>query len=376
MTDAEFATETRIPDILFQPGRIASLAVKNRIVMAPMTRSFSPGGVPGPDVAAYYRRRAEGGVGLIMTEGTWVPHWSASDDPDAPRFYGDDALAGWKHVADEVHAAGGLIMPQLWHVGQLLDKKTGESRGHLVGPSGLTGGVGIMPKPLDEPATQQEIDEVIDAYAKAAVSAKDLGFDGVELHGAHGYLLDQFFWAQSNLRTDRYGGSVADRTRLAVEIVGEIKRRTGGTFPVVLRFSQFKLHDFAARPFPTPADLEAFLHPLVEAGVDAFHASQRRFWEGEFGTELNLAGWARKLSGKPAITVGSVTLKRDLIEGFGQPGSDAADNLPRLREVMERGDFDFVAVGRALIANPTWPQAVRSSQPIQPFAASALAQLN
>ena len=376
MKDFEPRVATPIPDILFQPANIGALAVRNRIVMAPMTRSLSPGGVPGPDVAAYYRRRAEGGVGLIITEGTWVPHWSASDDPAAPRFYGEDALAGWKHVVDDVHAAGGLIMPQLWHVGQLLDKKTGAARGHLVGPSGLTGGIGTLPKPLDEPATQQEIDEVIDAYARAAVSARDLGFDGVELHGGHGYLLDQFFWAQSNHRTDRYGGSVADRTRIAVEIVQEIKRRAGGAFPVVLRFSQFKMHDFMARPFPTPADLEAFLHPLVEAGVDAFHASQRRFWEGEFGTDLNLAGWARKLSGKPSITVGSVTLKRDLIEGFGEPGSDAADNLSRLRQMMSRGDFDFVAVGRALIANPTWPQMVRNGQPLQPYAASALAHLD
>jgi len=376
MTESEPAIQTHTSDILFQPANIGTLAVKNRIVMAPMTRSLSPGGLPGPDVAAYYRRRAEGGVGLIVTEGTWVPHWSASDDPDAPRFYGEDALSGWRHVAEEVHAAGGLIVPQLWHVGQLLDKKTGASRGHLVGPSGLTGGIGTMPTLMDAPATPQEIHEVIEAYVQAAVSAKDLGFDGIELHGGHGYLLDQFFWSQSNSRTDRYGGSVADRVRIAVEIVQEIKRRAGTGFPVLLRFSQFKLHDFAARPFPTPAELEAFLAPLVDAGVDAFHASQRRFWEGEFGGELNLAGWARKLSGKPAITVGSVTLKRDLIEGFGNPGSDAADNLPRLREMMARGDFDFVAVGRALIANPNWPQMVRSGQPLKPYAASGLARLD
>jgi len=375
MTDAERASDTVNSDILFQPGRIGSLAVKNRIVMAPMTRSLSPNGVPGPDVAAYYRRRAEGGVGLIVTEGTWVPHWSASDDPAAPRFYGDDALAGWKHVVDEVHAGGGLIIPQLWHVGQIFEEKTGASRGHLVGPSGLTGGFGIMPTLTDEPATQQEIDEVIDAYAKAAVSAKDLGFDGVELHAGHGYLLDQFFWEQSNVRTDRYGGNLAERTRIAVEIVGEIKRRTGGAFPVVLRFSQWKMHDFTAKLFSTPADLEGFLSPLIEAGVDAFHASQRRFWEGEFGTELNLAGWAQKLSSKPGITVGSVTLKRDLIESFGGPGSDAANNLPQLREMMTRGDFDFVAVGRALITNPTWPQKVRSGEQIEAFAQSALAEL-
>ncbi|WP_137130885.1 NADH:flavin oxidoreductase [Rhizobium sp. FY34] len=376
MSDVTSRSDAHRSDILFEPAQIGKLAVKNRIVMAPMTRSFSPEGVPGPDVAAYYRKRAEGGVGLIVTEGTWVPHWSASDDPAAPNFFGDKALAGWSHVVDEVHAAGSLIMPQLWHVGQLFKEGTGASRGHLVGPSGLTGGFGIMPTASDEPATQQEIDEVIEAYAKAAASAQALGFDGVELHAGHGYLLDQFFWEKSNQRTDRYGGGLVERTRFAVEIVEEIKRRTGPDFPVVLRFSQWKMHDFSAQLFSTPTEMAAFLAPLVDAGVDAFHASQRRFWEGEFDTDLNLAGWAKKLTGKPAITVGSVTLKRDLIESFAGPGSDAADNLPLLREKLSRGDFDFVAIGRALIANPDWPEKVRNAQPINDYAATMLAQLD
>ncbi len=362
-------------DALFQPGTIGTLPLRNRIVMAPMTRSRSPGGVPGADVAAYYRRRAEGGVGLIVTEGTWVPDPTAADDPDAPTFYGEAALAGWKHVVDEVHAGGAAIMPQLWHVGQLLDK-TGASRGHLFGPSGLTGGVGVAPQPTDTPATGQEIDAVIDAYATAAASAQALGFDGVELHAGHGYLIDQFFWAATNIRTDRYGGDVAGRTRFAAEIVAEIKRRTGAGFPVTLRFSQWKMHDFGATLFANPTEMAAFLEPLVDAGVDAFHASQRRFWEGEFGTDLNLAGWAQKLSGKPAIAVGSVTLRRDLVDSFDGSGSETADNLPLLRARMARGDFDFIAVGRALIANPEWPGRVRQGQPLTPYAQSALAMLD
>ena len=234
----------------------------------------------------------------------------------------------------------------------IFSKKTAASRGHLFGPSGLTGGFGIMPTPSDEPASQQEIIAVIDAYVKAVLSAKQLGLDGVELHAGDGYLLDQFFWAKSNIRTDRYGGNLIQRTRITVEIVEEIKRRTGSDFPVMLRFSQWKMHDFTAKLFSTPADMEAFLNPLVAAGVDAVHASQRRFWEGEFDTDLNLAGWAQKLSGKPGITVGQVALQRDLIESFSGPGSDLADNLPLLRETMSLGDFDFVAVGRAFIARP------------------------
>ncbi|PZV38760.1 hypothetical protein B5V02_08855, partial [Mesorhizobium kowhaii] len=115
---------------------------------------------------------------------------------------------------------------------------------------------------------------------------------------------------------------------------------------------------------------------VVGSWLVAVQGWERVFWEGGFGTELNLAGWAQKLSGKPAITVGSVTLKRDVIDSRGGSGSEAADNLPLLFEMMARGDFDFVAVGRALIANPSWPQNVRDGQPIQPFLESALAQLS
>ena len=106
-------------DALFRPFKLKSLDLPNRIVMAPMTRSHSPGGVPGPDVAAYYRRRAAAGVGLIISEGTLIERPASGNDPKVPRFWGQDALAGWKRVIDQVHDAGGLMAPQLWHVGSV-----------------------------------------------------------------------------------------------------------------------------------------------------------------------------------------------------------------------------------------------------------------
>ena len=180
--------ESRVA-VLFRPFALKQLALKNRIVMAPMTRRKSLGGVPGPNVAAYYRRRADGGVGLIMTEGTYIPHLGAGFYPDVPHFYGEEALAGWKRVVVEVHAAGGRIFPQIWHVGLAapVDLKMGPG---AVGPSGL-----LKPgEQVREPMTQQEIDDVVRAYGAAAASAERLGFDGLEIHGAHGYLIDQFFW--------------------------------------------------------------------------------------------------------------------------------------------------------------------------------------
>ncbi len=384
MTDAERSELASRAQILFRPFRTAGLDLPNRIVMAPMTRCLSPGGVPGADVAAYYRRRAEGGVGLIVTEGSWIPHPSASNEPDAPRFYGEDALAGWKRVADEVHAVGGKIMPQLWHVGQTgkvelegLYEDTDSGVDRQIGPSGMVGSLGIAPRLLDTPATQREIDEVSEAYVTAAENADRLGFDGVELHAAHGYLFDQFFWHETNLRDDRYGGDLAQRTRFAADIVSAIRARTRPDFPIMLRMSQWKLHDYRARLAETPRQLESFLGPLVDAGVDLFHCSQRRFWEGEFGSDHNLASWVKSLSGKPTITVGSVTLAQDLLETIKGAASDTSANLAKLFALMERDDFDLVAVGRALIMNPEWPAKVRAGaeDEIIPYSPTALQSL-
>lgn len=376
---------TRRIDALFTPFRLAGRTVPNRIVMAPMTRCMAPGGVPTEDVARYYRRRAEGGVGLVITEGAWIPHPSASNEPNAPRFYGEDALAGWRRVAEQVHEAGGLIIPQLWHVGQTTktafegiyaDAEVGVDR--QVGPSGMVGGSGQPPELLDTPATQQEIDEVSQAYVDAAVSAYELGFDGVELHAAHGYIFDQFFWHETNLRTDRYGGDLVDRTRFASEIVREMRARTSPDFPILMRLSQWKIHDYTARLVTSPAELERFLAPLSDAGVDAFHCSQRRFWDTEFGTDMSFAGWVKKVSGKAVITVGSVTLEKDMLHTIVGKESETGRNLDWLLDRFERGEFDLVAIGRALITNPDWPQIVRTrgEAALQPYHPSVLANLD
>ncbi len=247
-------------EALFTPFTIHNLTLANRIVMAPMTRSFSPGGIPGPDVASYYRHRAEGGVGLIITEGTYPPCPAAGFDPRVPHFYGEEALAGWREVVNQVHKAGGKIFPQIWHVGMVFGGQRGEPAAgiHPVGPSGLK----APGEHAGEPMSQAEIDTVIESYGVAAGHAKQLGFDGVEIHAAHGYLIDQFFWEGTNQRTDQYGGDIVSRTRFAVEIVQEVRRRIGPDFPLALRFSQWKLQDFDAKLVGTPAELAVFLEPL------------------------------------------------------------------------------------------------------------------
>jgi len=342
-----------------------------------MTRSKSPGGVPGENVAAYYRRRAEGGVGLIVTEGTYVPHPGAGAYPDVPHFYGDAALAGWKHVVQEVHAAGGRIFPQLWNCGLVIGPG-GKLNADALGPSGLVKpGVPAEGRP-NHAMTQAEIDQIVRAFGEAAASAERLGFDGLEIHGAHGYLLDQFFWQGTNQRTDAYAGGLVERTRFAVEVIREIRRNVSPDFPVCLRFSQWKLQDYAARLVQTPQELEQFLAPLVAAGVDMFHCSQRRFWEPEFeGSDLNLAGWTKKITGKPTITVGSVTLNQEFTRSFGTPDTAAVTGIDELESRLERDEFDLVAVGRSLIVNPAWPKVVRGGDidQLRPFQRDVLAEL-
>ncbi len=347
-------------DALFQPFTLKSLTLKNRLVMAPMTRSFSPGGVPTQAVADYYRRRAEAQVGLIVSEGTVVERPSSSNDPDVPRFWGEDALGAWKTVIDAVHAGGGVMAPQLWHVGSIRNPRTTwVPPGPVDSPSGLS----KPGKRFGEPMTEEAVADAIDAFARAAGNAKRLGFDAIELHGAHGYLIDQFFWAPLNERDDAWGGqSLAERARFAAEMLSAVRTAVGPDFPVIIRLSQWKQQDFAAKLAHTPAEMEAWLRPLADAGADCFHCSQRRFWEPEFeGSDLNFAGWAKKLTGKPTITVGSVGLSGEFVASYAGEASQPA-SLDELLRRLERGDFDLVAVGRALLQDPQWAVKVREGR--------------
>jgi len=279
-------------------------------------------------------------------------------------------------VVDAVHAEGGKIVPQLWHVGSV--RRIGTE------PDASVPAYGPMEKLKDgnvvvHGMTAQDIKDVINAFAQAAKDAQSIGMDGVEIHGAHGYLVDQFFWEGSNQRTDEYGGSLANRSRFAIELIQATRAAVGPNFPIIFRFSQWKQQDYTARLVQTPEALGEFLKPLSDAGVDIFHCSTRRFWEPEFeGSDLNLAGWARQLTGKPTITVGSVGLDGEFLQFMvntdkvAQPAS-----LEKLLERLNNDEFDLVAVGRALLVDPDWAVKVREGREgdILPFSREALTTL-
>src|SRR5690606_29288968 len=329
---------------LFTPFKLRSLELKNRFVMAPMTRSFSRDGVPGPDVAAYYRRRAENEVGLILSEGTVIDRPSSSNDPDVPHFHGEAALAGWKRVIDEVHAAGGKMGPQLWHMGVMPPTRMRDDWTPPVPFEGPSDRVNAG-KTNGRAMSEGDIADTIAAFGRAAKAAQDLGFDMIELHGAHRYLIDQFFWEVTNTRADQYGGAtIGERTRFAAEVIREVRRQIGAEMVLQIRLSQWKPTAYDNKLARTPQELEAWLTPLIEAGVDMLHCSQRRFWEPEFeGSDLNFAGWAKKITGVPTITVGSVGLSGEFTAAFRGDGSTPTP-LDELVRRFDRGDFDLVAV--------------------------------
>jgi 2,4-dienoyl-CoA reductase-like NADH-dependent reductase (Old Yellow Enzyme family) len=352
---------------LFTEFTYGPLTLANRFVMSPMTRNFSPDGVPGDNVAAYYTRRAMAKVGLIITEGVGVDHPSAighgtMGEENIPVLHGAAALAGWRNVVDSVHSAGGKIIPQLWHMGGIRQE----------GSPPHPGAKSMRPNEMSD----AEIEDVIAAFTRSAANAKAVGFDGVALHGGHGYLIDSFLWAGTNTRSDAWGGDILNRTRFATELVKSIRAEVGPDFPILFRISQWKLQDYDAKLAETPDELAVIVGALADAGVDIFDVSTRVFSVPAFaGSDMGLAGWVRKLSGKPSMTVGGIGFDKELAASFAEP-TQAIDNLGEVLRRFHGREFDAVALGRALLMDPAWVLKAQAGAAFEPFDLAAYGRLD
>lgn len=283
-----------------------------------------------------------------------MPDPAAGYPASIPTIAGDEALRGWTRVIDGVHAEGATIAAQLWHQGV---ERRDDDGVEPVGPSGIDG----HGQPRGRALRTDELPAMAQLYADSAVTAQQLGFDAVEIHGAHGYLLDEFFWERTNRRTDGYGGSAAERTRFPAEVVAAVRAAVGPDYPIIFRFSQWKGTDYAASLVDDPTQLNELLTPLIDAGVDVLHPSTRRHYVPGFpehDSELSLAGWTKKVTGMPVIAVGSVGLETQFrSEKKGELIAPAP--VDRLVEQFDAGEFDVVAIGRALLADPTWVNRLR-----------------
>ena len=366
MTDVQAAADIDITPLL-QPLRIGPLRLKNRFVMPGMQRAWCVDGAPDYRLREYYRRRALGGTALVVCEACAVDHPSAASNPMFARL---DARTrdAWRACVDAVHAADGRMFLQLWHQGAVDTGKAGPDFTAL-SPSGLE----KAGKSFGRAASAAELSQIIAAFARCAVIAREIGADGVEVHACHGYLLDQFLWPETNLRADQYGGpGIADRAAFPAAVVAAVRAAVGPDYPISIRISQWKEADYEAKIAASPAELGELVAILRAAGTDLFHVSTRRFWTPEWPeSDLGLAGWVKSFTDAPVIAVGSVGLDIDVMatltgEEARPTGTSRIGDLVRR---FERGDFDLISIGRSLIGDPDWVAKMRDGRgaEIRPF---------
>lgn len=343
---------------IFAAFSAGNLRLRNRIAMAPMTRrKAKEDGIPTDEIVAYYKRRAKGEVGLIIGEGTGIDSFHAYDTLTVPRFESDEQLTGWEKVVEAIHQEGGAFAPQLWHTGRFASNPIGPSACIL--PSKDSSSTGSKVREMET----QHFEQVQNAYIKAAENAREIGCDAIEIHGAHGYLLDSFLSSKTNLRTDKYGGSLENRMQFPLEIVKAVRSVVGKDYPIIYRFSQWQLDNYDDLKFKNPEELGLWVNALKNVGVDILHvstydATAKGFKDIDDNTTL--CGWAKKLSGLPCIAVGKITVNLAFNEAYGEKKDIVTSPEPAFN-LIKNGEADMLAIGRALIANPDWVKIVKAN---------------
>jgi N-ethylmaleimide reductase len=331
-------------DALFQPLTVGAIRLSNRVVMAPLTRmrSRQPGDVPQGMNAVYYGQRASAG-GLIITEATDITE-QARGYPGAPGCYSPEQIAGWRTVTEAVHAKGGFIFLQIWHTGRISHSsmQPGDGRGgdrNAAAPGNhFTRTFESVPFETPRALTGAEIAGIVGDFAQAARNAREAGFDGVEVHGANGYLIDQFLRDGTNKRTDDYGGPIANRVRFLTEIVDAVAAAVGRD-RVGVRLSPWgTFNGMADSDTGALFDLH-LVEPRADQSSDtnAFHAD------------------APDASSRYKPKFGGV-----LIAAGGFTGETAA-------RAIETGTVDAVAFGRLFIGNPDLPERLREGAPLNRY---------
>ncbi len=343
---------------LFDPLEAGDLKLANRIVMAPLTRNRSPGAVPNTLNATYYEQRAT--AGLLITEGTAITQ-QGQGYADVPGLYKPEALEGWKNVTEAVHRAGGKIVTQIWHVGRVSHTSLQPNGGQPVAPSAITAksktyimnedGTGAF-APTSEPRALEtaEIAGIVEDYRKAARAAIDAGFDGIEIHAANGYLLDQFLRSGTNQRTDAYGGSIENRARFLFEVVAAVVAEIGAG-RTAIRISPVTPANDISDPNPQPLfehvvaglpDDLAYIH-VIEGAT----GGDRNYLQGDVPFDYAaLKAAYRNKGGKAAWMVNN--------------GYDRELAL----KAVESGYADLVAFGKLFIANPDLVERLRENTPL------------
>jgi N-ethylmaleimide reductase len=336
--------------MLFQPFSARSLHLKNRTVMSPMTRSRAiEANTPNALMAEYYGQRAS--AGLIITEGT-SPSPNGLGYARIPGLYNDAQVRGWKAVTGAVHAKGGKIFVQLMHTGRVAHALNLPAGGEVVGPAAepcpgemYTDAQGMQPHSAPRAMTERDIDHAISEYARSAKLALEAGFDGVELHGANGYLIEQFLNANVNKRTDRYGGSIENRNRFALEVVRAVIAAVGAD-RVGIRLSPHGAFNSTGTYPEQEAQVLALAQELSQLGILYLHVLDH----SAMGAPAVPAGY--KLALRKAFAGAFI-----LAGGFGRASAEQA---------LAEDRADLIAFGRPFLANPDLVERLRKDAPLNP----------
>ena len=339
---------------LFDPIQAGDIALANRIVMAPLTRNRAPGAVPTPLMANYYTQRAS--AGLLITEATAISH-RGQGYADVPGLYAPEQVAGWKAVTASVHAAGGKIVTQLWHVGRVSHTELQPGGGAPVAPSALTaktktvllkdGGAVFVDTSEPRALRLDELPGIVDDYRRAALAAIEAGFDGVEVHAANGYLLDQFLKTGANQRTDAYGGSIENRARLLVEVMQAVTTAIGGG-RVGIRLSPVTPANDIVDADPQPL-FDHVVRQLAPLGLAYVHVIE------------GATGGPRELPDRP-FDYAALKAAYRAAGGTGAWMVNNGYDLPLAQQALA-GGADLVAFGKAYIANPDLVARLKAGGP-------------
>jgi 2,4-dienoyl-CoA reductase-like NADH-dependent reductase (Old Yellow Enzyme family) len=335
--------------------QIGRVHLKNRLSVAPMTRvSATADGTPTARMIEYYRAFAVGGFGLIVTEGTYPDDRFSQGYFNQPGIVTRSHVDGWRWVTDAVHEAEGVIFLQLMHAGALSQCNQTTIAPSAVKPLGAKmpeyGGTGEFPIP--KAMSRLDLQQTVESFANAASRAEGAGFDGVEIHAANGYLLDQFLTTYTNQRTDEYGGKIGNRVRFLSDVARALRDAVSSSFVVGIRVSQTKVNDLHYRWPGGKEDCEVIFPQLAAAGIDYFHvASEGRNWleTATIAEGLTITKLARRLTHVPVI------------------GNGGMHELSLAEMVLSCGHADIVSLGRGALANPNWPNRLRNGRTFSQF---------
>lgn len=336
---------------LFSQLRIKDFKLKNRIGVAPMTRmSAAADSIPRQDVLDFLVRRAKNGASIIFTEAIVTDYESAQGYPGQSRLLTQPQIDAWKPVVKEIQNQGAIVIMQMFHCGRMAWPEVNPAN-RSIAPSSITpkqdNPMTGAPYPVPEAMSNFDIDHVITGFVETAKGAVEAGFDGIEIHGAHGYLISQFLSSYSNRRTDSYGGSVENRYRFVHEVIQAVQQVIPDDRLLTVRISNWGVADMEVSLFDSKEEYQEIIRRLTNEPIDAISVSTYGYNEKAFGTDKNMAQLTREITDLPLMICGGIY--------------DRASGEEALQGA------DIILSGKSLLLNPNWVEDVLANKTLNRY---------